>query len=184
MEEFVMREINLRVIVLFCVGASLSCRDVGEQQQTTPSFISTDAQLFAFITQTEPFATYSLFPNADSVTAGALNGSNAHQPQVRVSMNARALSALVGGRLPSGATFPDSSVIFKQIRTGGVTTLYAVLFKDKDNPLAGNGWLWAEYRPNGAVDFSITTKGSGCIGCHSREQGTQNDFVRTFERQR
>lgn len=179
-----MREEHRKAVLLVSLCVSFSCRDVGEPQRTTPTFISTDAQLFEYVTRTQPFATHSLFPDADSVTMGTLNGSNAHQPQVRVSMNARARRALVGGRLPSGATFPDSSVIFKEIRTGAATTLYAVMFKDRNNPLAGNGWLWAEYRPNGAVDFSITTKGAGCVSCHSREQGPQNDFVRTFERQR
>jgi hypothetical protein len=181
-----MNERNLAYVFIVCAILVISCRDENgpTPQSTTSTHISTDAQLFAFVTQAQPFAIHSLFPNADSVTTGTLNGSNAHQPQVRVSMNARARNALGGGRLPSGAVFPDSSVIFKQIRTGGVTTLYAVLFKDKNNPLAENGWLWAEYAPDGSVVVSIQQRGASCVTCHSREQGPQNDFVRTFERQR
>lgn len=146
--------------------------------------ISSDAQLFTLVTQIQPFALYALFPRADSVTSGTLNGSNAHQPMVRVSMNAKAFSALQNDTLPAGTAFPDSSIILKQIISGGQTILYALIYKDRSNPLAGNGWLWAEYQLDGVVMYSITNRGSSCTGCHAREQGPQHDFVRTFERQR
>jgi hypothetical protein len=66
----------------------------------------------------------------------------------------------------------------------GQTVIYAVIFKDSTNPLSGNGWLWAEFHPDGTPAFSVTNKGSGCIGCHSLDQGLRHDHVRTFERQR
>jgi hypothetical protein len=99
-------------------------------------------------------------------------------------MNSTAYNALQGDTLAAGSAFPDGSIIFKQIRMSGQTVLYAVIYKDRDNPLAGNGWLWAEYSPTGSVAVSIATRGSGCTGCHSLEQGPLHDFVRTFERQR
>src|SRR5712664_475295 len=68
---------------------------------TTSAGITNDTALFRLITQVEPFSTYSLFPNAEAVTSGTLNGSSAHQPMVRVSMNAKALSVLQNGKLPS-----------------------------------------------------------------------------------
>lgn len=171
-------------IILLLVVVFLSCKDEG--QETTPARVSTDADLFTLITRTQPFTSYRLFPNADSVTSGTLNGSTAHQPTVRVSMNAAAFGVLQNGMLPSGVAFPDGSIIVKEIRTSGQTTLYAVLYKDRGNAVAesGSGWLWAEYFPDGRVAFSVTTRGNGCISCHSREQGPQHDFVRTFERQR
>jgi len=156
---------------------------------TTPSGSSTginsDAALFQLVTQAEPFGGYALFPNAEAVTRGTLNGSDAHQPMVRVSLNAKAMSALQNGKLPSGTRFPNGSVVFKEIRSsGGSTMVYTVLYKDSTNTAAGQGWLWAEFNPNGSVAYSITNRGSACTSCHSREQGPQNDFVRTFERQR
>lgn len=165
---------------------SLCCKDQGTQQQNNQpqAFLSTDAELFSLVTRTRPFAAYALFPHADSVTSGTLNGSSAHQPLVRVRINDTALAALQNGRFPAGGSFPKGSVIFKEIIIGGTTQLYAVIYKDSNNPLAGNGWLWAEYEPNGNVRFSITTRGVNCTGCHAREQGSQHDFVRTFERQR
>ncbi len=145
--------------------------------------ISSDAELLALVMQTEPFASYTLFPKADSVVVGMLNGSNAHGPLVRVSLNAKAASALVDGELPADGSFPDSSIVFKEIRSGTTPTFYAVMYKDRDNPLAANGWVWGEYRTNGSVVGSVATRGSGCVSCHMREQGPTNDLVRTFERQ-
>lgn len=145
--------------------------------------VTSDSALFTQVTQTEPFTSYTLFPNADSVTSGTLNGSTAHQPLVRVSINTTAFNALQAGILPAGTRFPNGSVVFKEIITGGQTTLYAVMSKDSANSLAGNGWLWAEYYPDGRVAISVEGGGSACVSCHSREQGVQNDYVRTFERQ-
>jgi len=147
--------------------------------------IASDADLFALVTQTEPFATYILFPNAEEITAGTLNGSSAHRPFVRTSLNTTAISVLQGGKLPAGTTFPNGSVVFKEVRTnGGATVTYAIMYKSADSRLAGNGWLWAEINPNGSVGYSISNRGAACTGCHSLERGPQNDSVRTFERQR
>lgn len=173
------------IAVAFLSLLALSCKDKGaEQQNIQQQPLSTDAALFALVTATSPFTAYPLFPHVDSVTSGTLNGSNAHQPLVRVRMNSTALSLLQNGRFPSGGSFPNGSIIFKEVITNGRTEIYAIMYKDTANPFAGNGWLWAEYQPNGSVLFSITTRGSGCKGCHEREQGPQHDFVRTFERQR
>lgn len=163
-----------------------SCtKDTATAPSNPNSAIASDAALFKLITQTEPFSAYSLFPNADAVTSGTLNGSTAHQPLVRVSINAKAMSALQNGKLPSGARFPDGSVILKEIRNGsGVTTEMTVIYKDSGNPLAGSGWLWAAFSPSGSVGYSITSRGGECTSCHSRERGPQNDSVRTFERQK
>jgi hypothetical protein len=147
--------------------------------------ISTDAELFALVTQKEPFAAYGLFPNADEIASGTLVGSSAHRPLVRVSLNATALGALQNGKLVAGTKFPNGSAIVKDVRTsGGTTVAYAVIYKDSDNRSAGSGWLWAEFKPDGTLGYSIANQGAGCISCHSLERGLQNDLVRTFERQR
>lgn len=172
--------IALVALLAFC------CRDGGKEPDAGGRnvFIATDAEVFALVTVAHPFGSYSLFPHVDSVARGTLNGSSAHQPLVRVRLNEKAASALHGGRLPAGASFPDGSIVFKEIIIDGTTRVYAVMLKDASNPLAANGWLWAEYEPNGNVLFSIRTQGVNCTACHAREQGPQHDFVRTFERQR
>ena len=178
---------------LMAAVAGASCGSSGNAGSGTPtapsssgSSIQTDAAFFQLITQTDPIGRYTVFPNADELTTGRLNGSEAHRPVIRVSLNAIAAGALQNGRLPSGARFPEGSVVFKEIRPSATAspTLYAVMLKDSANSLAGNGWLWAEYGTTGSVTFSLSNRGSACTGCHQREQGSQNDLVRSFERQR
>jgi hypothetical protein len=146
--------------------------------------IATDSALFAHIVHADPFTTYPLFPRVDSVTSGTLNGSTAHQPLVKVRMNATALSVLRSDTLPGATTFPEGAVVFKEIISGGQTMLYAVMLKQRRNALSANGWLWAEFEPDGTPFISVTRAGQPCAPCHAREEGPSNDFVRTFERQR
>jgi hypothetical protein len=176
--------LSLLVVLPVCV----SCGSEGPSSPTTPEgpgTISSDSALFTLITQGEPFGSYTLFPRLAAGTGGILDGSSsAHQPRIRVSMNNRALAALQDGRLSPGATLPDGSIVFKEVfASSGTTSLYTVMYKDRGNSLAGNGWLWAEYTPGGGTAYSITNRGGSCTGCHSRGLGPQNDFVRSFERQ-
>lgn len=151
-----------------------------------PVQIRDDASLFQLLTRDDPFGAYRPFPNADEFATGRLNGSEAHRPVVRVSLNSIAFGALQNGRLPAGSRFPHGSIVFKAIgpSSGAAPTLYAVMRKDDGGSLSGSGWQWAEYFPDGAVAYSINSRGNVCISCHLREQGLQNDLVRTFERQR
>ena len=144
--------------------------------------INSDASLFALVTQRQPFSMYLPFPRVDVIRSG----SSAHQPVVRVSMNATAFSALQNGTLPRGTRFPNGSIIFKEVlpSTSGAPSVYAVMYRDAGNPLAGDGWVWAEYRPTGSVDYTVTDRGRACTGCHALDDGLSNDLVRTFERQR
>ena len=186
------RNVDLRLLMVLAMVAVVTGLSCGNQSgtptaptATAPTGIRDDASLFRLISQTDAFGRYTVFPNADEFTTGRLNGSEAHRPVIRVSLNAIAAGALQNGRLPSGARFPDGSIVFKEIRSSAAASpnLYAVMVKDGGNSLAGNGWLWAEYGPTGSVTFSLSNRGSACTSCHQREQGPQNDFVRSFERQ-
>ena len=152
---------------------------------STTSAIRDDASFFRQFTQTDPLSRYTVLPNAEEFTTGRLDGSEAHRPMVRVSLNATAMNSLQNGRLASGATFANGSIVLKEIRSSApsATSLYVVMMKDSGNSLAGDGWLWAEYGPTGSVAFSVSNRGSACISCHRRQQGTENDLVRSFERQ-
>ena len=162
---------------------SLSCSE-GPTSPATAGAISSDSAFFTLVTQTEPFGSYTLFPDLPGNAGGILSGSSAHQPRIRVSMNAKAFAALQNGRLPQGTTFPDGSIVFKEVlANSGATSLYTVMYRDRSSTLAGNGWLWAEYRTDGGTEYSITNRGGACTGCHSLDQGPRNDFVRSFERQ-
>ena len=181
-----MRSRRLSLLTLFVTV--MACDGSG-RTPTGPSpgdGIRDSAALFQLVTQTEPVSGYALFPNVEEFAAGRLNGSEAHRPIVRVSMNARALDALQRGRLPTAAQFPDGSIILKEVRplADAPVSVYAVMYKDAGNMLAGDGWLWAEFSPDGSVGYSVSNRGTACTSCHQREQGRLNDLVRTFERQR
>lgn len=98
----------------------------------------------------------------------------------KLRFNAKALSALDStGELPPGSSFPSGSIIVKEVFSGSSVSLYAVMKKDPSNDNAGNGWVWAEFNPDGSAAFSVVKKGDGCISCHS---GTPNrDLTRTFD---
>jgi hypothetical protein len=167
--------------LVFLAGAlpGISCTDLGSPlDRVTP-----DAVLFRLLSVDDPFPGWQNFPRADAVTAGSLNGSQAHHPLVHVRLNAIAAGALVSDTLPSGEVFPYGSMIVKTILVDGRVMVLAVMRKEVENPLAGNGWLWAEYEPGGRPLVSVGSRGTGCTGCHARERGGMNDFVRTFERQ-
>lgn len=168
--------------MVFFLG--MSC-DQGSDlpSQLASGRFTSDGQVFAFVTQADPYHLYTLFPKADSVVAGSLSGSTAHQPSVRVSLNATAMRVLSAGLLPEDVSFQDSSVILKEIKISGQTTVLAIMVKDRSNALSNGGRLWAEFGPDGSPLYSIQRGGVGCVGCHSLEQGLRNDRVRMFERQ-
>jgi hypothetical protein len=169
-------------LALQCLAA-LSCHESTNPDHSPDNLrVSSDQELFELVAR--EMSTYSLFPNTDSVVAGTLNGSSAHRPEVRVSLNSAAGSALSDGRLNPGSSFPDGSVILKEIREEERTTLFAVLYKDRENAHSAGGWLWAELTPDGTVQYSLKRMGEACIGCHALESGARNDHIRTFERQR
>lgn len=177
------------LFVLVAATAAGSCSSPSTLSGPTTdvgSAVRNDAELFRLFTVTDPQAAYAVFPNAEPFTTGRLNGSEAHRPVIRVLLNATAAGALVDGRLAPGARFPDGSIIVKEIRSSATTspTLYAVMLKDRTNPLAGSGWLWAEYGLSGSVAYPVSSRGGACTSCHLRENGPDNDLVRTFERQR
>lgn len=158
--------------------------DPAPMPPSSPAIVS-DTALFTYITHTEPFSSYALFPNLNTGADGVLTASSAHQPLIRVRVNAAASGVLQNGRLPAGASFPDGAVIVKEVLSSGrAAVVYAVMYKERANPVAGGGWLWAELRPDGSAEYSIANRGSACTGCHALADGSRNDLVRIFERQR
>ena len=116
--------------------------------------------------------------NTPDITAPA--GQSPHG-DFRVRFNSIAAAALdtITGELPVGATFPEGSLIVKDVYESGSLSLYAIMKKATHDPLAGASWLWAEVHTDGAVVFSASKKGDGCISCHS--SGDHRDLVRVVD---
>ena len=91
------------------------------------------------------------------------------ESQALVRYNARAATQLdAAGKIRSGASFPDSSVIVKELANGSTLVTYAVMMKLRESASAGrDGWIWAEFDPTGTVTYSTTGRGGACSSCHS-----------------
>ena len=122
---------------------------------------------------------YTYYTGTPGITAAVGNSPHGFE---RVRFNTIAQQALGSdGKLPSGNTFPDGAVIVKEIFSSatGPLELYAIMKKNPTSPLAGSGYEWSEFTPDGNVTFSSDKKGNGCISCHS---GNPNrDLVLTFD---
>ncbi|HEX6889353.1 MAG TPA: cytochrome P460 family protein [Chryseolinea sp.] len=98
----------------------------------------------------------------------------------KLRFNEEALSSLdATGELPDGGVFMNGSVIVKEVYVNNALTVLAVMKKTPSDVNAANGWLWAEYKPDGGVFISIAAKGNSCTSCH--DDLPNRDFVRTFD---
>ena len=86
-----------------------------------------------------------------------------------VRYNSRAATQLdAAGKVKSGASFPDSSIIVKELSNGSALSTYTVMMKLRGSSSAGfDGWVWAEYSPTGSVKYSTSGRGGSCSTCHS-----------------
>ena len=89
-----------------------------------------------------------------------------HGDEVDIFINDVLVDALAGGPLEA---WPDGSLIVKDGHRDGEHYLVAAMEK------RGDGWFWAEYNDEGAVDFSGTP--GVCTRCHD----AGDDFVRAFK---
>ena len=95
--------------------------------------------------------------------------SQAHtESHALVRYNALAATQLdAAGKVRAGASFPDSSIIVKELSNGTTITTYAVMMKLRGSASAGfDGWIWAEFGPNAAVKYPTGGRGAACSSCH------------------
>lgn len=116
------------------------------------------------------------YQNNDSILSPG--GPSPHGP-FKLRFNSTTASQLgPDGRFPTGNTFASGSLIVKELYSGNTLTLIAVMKKD-DSKFAANGWLWAEYEPDGKIKYNINEKGKSCIGCHS--EPLNRDYTKSFD---
>lgn len=113
---------------------------------------------------------------------GAVLSAAAPSPHGSFKLRLNAVAQAVvdsAGEIPAGNSFPEGSIIVKEVYSGNSLNLYAIMKKTTESKYAASGWVWAEFDPQGKAIFSISKKGDGCISCHS---GTPNrDLVRTYD---
>ncbi len=148
-------------IFLITLGILFTSCDATESEPTT----ITDARLYEMIKTSSKAAFYKNSP--DTIPG---NSGSAHTGRILVWYNAKAKEQLDSlGKVRSSANFAHSSLIVKEIFTSENTpSIYAILYKDNSSPVAAaNGWIWCELNADGSAIFSVSTKGSGCVGCHA-----------------
>ncbi len=161
-----------------CVAITLvatQCKK-DESKPTTPAS-DPNKDLFAEANAT---GNYKYYKNSSTILASS--PGSGHPNFMRVRFNTIAQGALgVDGKLPSGGTFPEGSVIVKEVFSANdatTVTSWAVMKKTSTGNSA-NGYVWGEYKTDGAVVYSITNKGANCAGCHAA--AGNRDMVRLFE---
>jgi hypothetical protein len=111
---------------------------------------------------------------ANSVfTADAFHGSRIY----KLRLNAKGMAALTaGGKLPNGGSFPDSTLLVKELHSGTISSPideYSALYK------LNGAWNWARFGASGSIIFSINgDANTNCVSCHSF---MARDYVRTFD---
>jgi hypothetical protein len=112
---------------------------------------------------------WSYFRNSHALIVRAPSSPH-REKQIRVRYNSFAATQLdADGLVKSGAVFPDSSIIVKELYDGTTLSTIAVMLKMKGSATAGfGGWVWAEYRADGTVTYATTGRGAACSSCHSR----------------
>ncbi|MEX0813981.1 MAG: cytochrome P460 family protein [Chitinophagales bacterium] len=163
-----------KIWVLFTLVSFLVIIEACKKDEV-PEGALNDKDLFNLIEKQN----YSFYKGNDSRLPGA--NPNAHGSHIRTLFNPIAQSALdSNGVLPSNATFPDSSIVLKEVFDGenGPFKLYAVMMKLPNHPNQSGGWIWSEYEEDGKTIISIADKGNQCLSCHSAVDN--RDLVRTF----
>lgn len=126
------------------------------------------AAVYKFITKTDPYQQWALFPGKDKL----YKGKHPHGALLTTYVNEVALTGING----KGGTLANGSIIVKENfmpnkMLGAVTVMYRV---DSYNPDAGD-WFWAKYKADGKI--AKEGKVAGCISCHTA--AINNDWIFT-----
>lgn len=127
----------------------------------------TDKELYDMSKATSGFVWYM---NSSSLL-GKSAGSGHPQPFLKTRYNPVAASQLdSNGKIMTGATFPEGSLIVKELYDNSTTLeRYAILYKKSGSIDAdANGWVWGYINSDGTVVESASKKGTSCINCHSQ----------------
>lgn len=110
------------------------------------------------------------FANSDALLPKS-SGSGHSQPFLKTRYNTAAANHLdANGRIISGASFSEGSMIVKELYTSdSKLDQYAILYKNPDHDYAdANGWVWGYMKADGEVVAEAAKKGESCISCHSQ----------------
>jgi len=129
--------------------------------------IGIDKELYEMAKTTSGFTWF----NNSSSLLNKSSGSGHPQPFLKTRYNAIAAAKLDStGKILTGATFPEGSLIVKELHDNSTTLgRYAILYKKSGSADADSkGWVWGYINSDGSVAEAASKKGSSCISCHSQ----------------
>lgn len=153
-----LKTITVLSICLVSIWTINSCKKENEAT-------GTDKELYEMAKTTSGF---TWFKNSSSLLNKS-SGSGHSQPFLRTRYNSVAATKLdSNGKIMTGATFPEGSLIVKELYDNSTTLgRYAILYKKSGSVDAdANGWVWGYINADGDVAEAASKKGSSCISCH------------------
>ncbi len=166
--------------LIFAGALTLNACKKDEKVAPTPTD-TTDRDLAALAQATTGFTWFGNDPALRPKSSGSGHG----EAFLRTRYNATAAAQLdpATGRVRPGAVFGAGSLIVKELHqtaTSGISQ-YAVMQRNPTSPnAAANGWVWAEFRADGAVSYSPTQKGAGCVSCHGQADNVDATLMNKF----
>jgi len=127
----------------------------------------TDGELLSMAKETEGFVWFKNDNSILDVTVGSAHP----QPLLRTKYNTTAATMLDSNyRVTEGITFPDGSLIVKELYDDQTTIgRWAILYKQSGHKDAdATGWVWGYINGSGSVAAPAEDKGQACISCHSQ----------------
>ena len=119
-----------------------------------------DLELFNMAEET---AGFTWFKNSDAWLPKS-SGSGHNYTGLRTRYNTIASTQLdTDGKILANASFPEGSLVVKELSNGSSSERYAILYKRSDNEHAdANGWVW------------------GCTGCHLQQDNIDYMLMNKF----
>jgi len=159
------KNIDLLIVSLLCISMLSAC-----QMSTTPTTTTTEALTIPKIVEiAKQTSGYTWYKKSDAYLPK--NGVSGHTEVFqRTRYDATAATQLdANGKVKAGAIFPEGSTIVKELVNADKTiNAYALLIKRKADPSAdADGWVWGYVTAAGAERHPLSSKGVGCITCHS-----------------
>lgn len=137
-----------------------------------------DLELFNMAEETSGFTWYK---NSDAWLSKS-SGSAHNYDNLRTRYNASAATQLdETGKILANASFPEGSLVVKELSNSTSVSLYAILYKRSDSEFAdANGWVWGYVNSDATVVTSAEDKGAGCNGCHGQSDNIDYMLMNKF----
>lgn len=167
------------LIAALVIGLNACKKDDGAAPTTPYPITRGNIDSILYLQSSETAQQFLPYKNVDSIWISS--AETGHSGFFKVRLNAIARSVLgPDGKLAPGKTFPDGSLIVKDLYTdkNGPRMLVAIMKKESLNPYSAQGWLWNELLEGGGDYVSAKQSGAKCVGCHS---ANDRDFVRVFD---